>query len=94
MNCLTVAFTLAALGSVLAEPRISTILSSEECDVREYGAIGDGSAIDTSAVNNALSDVRCSRVVVRNGTFVVGSLHLRSNLHFSVEYDAVLMGAR
>ena len=57
------------------------MLPLSACDVRDYGAVGDGVHIDTAPINRALADPKCGSVhVPRGGIFLSGSLHLRSHL--------------
>jgi polygalacturonase len=52
-------------------------------DVREFGAKGDGHSVDTQAINQAIAAadaVGGGTVFFPPGTYVSGSIHLRSNL--------------
>lgn len=69
------------------------------CDVRTYGAKGDGETKDTAAIQRALDD--CSarhgagqgRVRLAGGRFVTGPLVLRSHVWLDVEKGAELLGS-
>jgi hypothetical protein len=64
-------------------------------DVRDSGAVGDGKAIDTSAVQAAI-DTCASKgggtVVVPSGTYLVGSLELKSNVTLHIAAGGTLLG--
>ena len=78
-------------SSSSSSPSLSSY--SSVCNVRDYGARGDGTTLDTDAINAALGDLQCQTVLLDNGTFLCGSLHLRSNLELVVTPSAVLLGA-
>lgn len=64
-------------------------------DVREFGAIGDGKTINTDAIQKAI-DV-CSKsgggtVALRNGTYLSGTVHLRSHVELHLSSTGVLLG--
>jgi hypothetical protein len=62
------------------------------CNVLDFGAVGDGITLDTSAINRALGDRSCSSVLLpKNRTFLSGSLHLRS--HLTLLVHGALLGA-
>lgn len=61
--------------------------------VREFGAVGDGRTDDTAAINRAIQ--ACSgggTLVVEPGNYVVGTLHLRSQLTIHLSAGARLVG--
>jgi polygalacturonase len=65
-------------------------------NVREFGAKGDGSTLDTGAVNRAIED--CSRsgggtVFVPSGTYRVGTLTLLSHVTLYLDAGSVLLGS-
>jgi hypothetical protein len=64
--------------------------------VADYDAVGDGHALDTGAIQNALDD--CARmgggkVVFPRGIYRSGTLHLRSRVGLVLEEGAVLRGS-
>ena len=66
------------------------------CDVRAYGAKGDGLAKDTAAIQAAIDE--CSRagggtVVLKGGRFVTGPIEIKSHVTFDVEKGAELLGS-
>ncbi len=65
-------------------------------NVADFGAKGDGTALDTDSVNRAIE--ACSRagpgtVVVPAGVFKVGTLHLLSNVTLYLEAGSVIKGS-
>jgi hypothetical protein len=65
-------------------------------DVRDAGARGDGTTKDTRAIQSALDRVAAAgggEVVVPAGTYVSGSLVLKSNTTLRLEKDATLRGS-
>lgn len=64
-----------------------------EFDVRDFGAIGDGTASDTAALQSAIDAAARvgGRVVVSSGRYLIGSLFLSSGIEFHVSDDAVLL---
>ena len=65
-------------------------------NVRAFGARGDGRALDHTAINAAIE--ACAQggggtVLVPAGTYLCGSIHLRSNIHLLLDAGATLLGA-
>jgi len=76
-------------GSALAQ-------ASPFCDVRAYGAKGDGSTLDTPGVNNAIT--ACMKlgggtIYFPPGRYVVGTIQLFSHLHLLLDSGAVVMAS-
>ncbi|MHB8861050.1 MAG: glycoside hydrolase family 28 protein [Pirellulaceae bacterium] len=65
-------------------------------NVRQFGAVGDGKAIDTHAINGAVtacSEAGGGEVVLPAGAYLSGTVHLRSNVTLTLEADARLVGS-
>jgi len=70
--------------------------SSPVCDVRSFGAKGDGVTLDTSAVSAAIA--ACVKhgggtVYFAPGHYVIGTVQLYSHIHLLLESGAVLVGS-
>lgn len=65
-------------------------------DVRTYGAVGDGVAIDTEAIQAAIDACHSEgggQVRVPPGKFQIGTIELKSNVAFSLDHGATLLGS-
>jgi hypothetical protein len=81
---------LAAL--LLAGPKAG----AADCNIRDYGARGDGATLDTAAIQKAIDacrDAGGGRVVVPRGVFVSGTLRLHSRIDLHLETGGVLKGS-
>ena len=66
-------------------------------NVRDFGANGDGLTNDTAAINRAIDKCNASGggdVIFDAGTYVAASIHLKSNIRFLLDRNAVITGAR
>ena len=64
--------------------------------VRDFGAKGDGTTLDTKAIQDALDT--CDKaggeiVVLPKGTYLSGAIFMKSNTTLRIEKDAVLKGS-
>ena len=71
--------------------------ATRQFNIREYGAVGDGEALDTTAIQKAIDD--CSEagggtVRVPAGRFVVGTVLLKSDVTLSLDYGAEILGSQ
>ena len=63
-------------------------------NIIDFGAIADGKTKNTSAINAAIT--QCSKdgggqVLVANGKFLTGAIHMKSNVDLHIEASAVLL---
>jgi hypothetical protein len=66
-----------------------------EVRVRDHGAAGDGQTLDTRAINQAIAacaQAGGGRVVFNPGTYLSGTVHLRSGVTLFLEAGATLAG--
>ena len=65
-------------------------------NVRSFGATGDGTTLDSPAINKAIdaaAEAGGGTVIVPAGTYLSGSIHLRSNIHLLIDAGATILGA-
>ncbi|MEK0313236.1 glycoside hydrolase family 28 protein [Cohnella sp. 56] len=73
-----------------------TAVNHSMYDVRDYGAAGDGNALDTNAINRAIA--RCHErgggtVRLSAGVYLSGTVFMRSDVTLYLEAGAVLLGS-
>ena len=71
-------------------------IPSMDHDIRHLGAIGDGRTKATAIIQRAIDDASNQgggRVVVPSGTYLTGSVHLKSRVTLHLEAGAVLRGS-
>lgn len=66
-------------------------------NVRDYGAVGDGVALDTAALNKTIE--ACAKagggtVYVPAGTYLTGTVNLKSNMTLWIASGATLLGSK
>lgn len=79
--------------TLFAAMAISCTLFANGVNVKDFGAVGDGKAIDTQAINAAIE--ACSKtgggtVLIPTGVYLVYSLHLASHIDLHLEAGAVI----
>jgi len=87
---------IALSGAVFAQTAVVPPANPAGYDVRNFGAVGDGKALDSPAIDRAISS--CAQAgggTVRfpAGTYLSGSIHLKSNVHLYLDAGAVIFGA-
>ena len=76
----------------------ATVAAAEGSDfnVRSYGATGDGTNLDSPAIDKAIAaaaDAGGGTVLVPAGTYLSGSIHLKSNIHLVIDAGATILAA-
>jgi polygalacturonase len=81
-------------GTTRAEPSERSRAPSS-LNPRDFGAAGDGRALDTTALQRAIDEAaeRRSAVVLSPGTYRSGTLHLRSGTTMQLDRGATLLGS-
>ncbi len=71
-------------------------LQAATFDIRRFGAIGDGKTPDTAAIQKAIDAAAAAKggqVIFPPGTYLSGSLRLKSRVHLYLEKGATLLGS-
>ena len=90
----TFAFSLAAT-SLIHRNVFASAGTPRDFDVRKFGAVGDGVAVETEALQRAIDTAAQNgggRVLIPGGNrFLTGALLLRSGVDFHLADDAMLL---
>ena len=76
-------------------PKLS-FSQSNNFNVKNYGALGDGKHLDHTAINAAIdacANIGGGTVLVPAGTYLCGSIHLKSNINLFIDAGASILGA-
>ena len=87
---------LLGLGALAARSAGAADVADGIYNVRAYGAAGDGTNLDSPAIDKAIT--ACAQagggtVLVPPGTYLCGSVHLQSNIHLEIAAGATILGA-
>ena len=66
------------------------------CNIRSFGAVGDGKTLDSPAIDKAIvaaSAAGGGTVFVPAGIYLSGSIHLTNNINLYLDAGAVILGA-
>ena len=85
-----------------ASGKAGNVLSEQEkpadgiYNIRSFGAEGDGTTLDSPAINKAIET--CSSngggtILVPPGVYLSGTIHLKSNIIFNIEAGATILGS-
>ncbi|MFV0290891.1 MAG: glycoside hydrolase family 28 protein [Mangrovibacterium sp.] len=61
--------------------------------INDFGAIGDGKTLNTKAINKAIEICSANgggKVIVPNGVFLTGAIHLQNNVNLHLTENAIL----
>ncbi|HVS71846.1 MAG TPA: glycosyl hydrolase family 28-related protein [Phycisphaerae bacterium] len=86
----------ASHDASMTRPAISSLAPKTTYNVRDFGATGNGKTLDHHAINRAIEAAAAAgggKVVVPPGTYLCGSIHLKSNIELNIEAGAVILGA-
>jgi polygalacturonase len=90
------ALCVAVFCGVVTRPAMAAIKTGKVCDVRHYGAKGDGTTKDTKAIQAAIDDCAGKNhgtATLAGGTFLSGPILLKSNVTLNIAKGAVLLGS-
>jgi polygalacturonase len=88
-------YTLTVVEKGIASKETEVITSSESVllNVREFGARGDGTTVDTAYIQAAVNACpEDGTVYLGKGTYLSGPIFLKSNMNFWIDEGAVLKG--
>jgi hypothetical protein len=81
---------LTSKGQGSNSPNVGTVFN-----IKDFGAKGDGKTLNTKAIQSALdaATIVHGTVIVPSGTFLTGTIFLKSNTHLSLSSGSVLLGS-
>jgi polygalacturonase len=86
----------AAIGAARGEAAETRTPNGRSFDVTQFGAKGDGKAVDTPAINKAISaaaEASGGTVVFPAGTYLSYSIHLQSHVSLFLSDGSTILGA-
>lgn len=75
---------------------MQTALLAQDFNITKYGAIGDGKTLNTKAIQKAIDACNAAgggQVTIPNGTFMSGTIKLKSNVTIYLAPTAILKGS-
>jgi polygalacturonase len=94
MNILKAGLAIVAAATIVTS--MPALAAGKVCDVKSYGAKGDGTTKDTRAIQAAIDDCAktpSSTVTLSGGTFVSAPVVLKSNMTLNIDKGATLLGS-
>ena len=85
-----------AFAAPVAKEREAHDLGARVYNIRDFGAKGNGDALDTAALQNAIDTCTADgggTVLVPAGTFVIGTVELKSNVTLHIAASGKLLGS-
>lgn len=89
-------FSMKHLLTILIFLVAPTLAVAQTHDIRDLGAVADGMTLNTSAIQKTIDECVSAgggEVQVPAGKFVIGTLHLNSNVALRLMPSAVLQGS-
>ena len=81
----------------LAVALLATVqLSAKDYNVQDFGAVADGIAVNTNTIQYAIDFVSANgggRLVFHAGSYVTGSIYLKSNVTLQLDRGATILGS-
>lgn len=74
---------------------LNKAIDSKIFNIKDYGAVGDGTTLNTEAINNAITDCSVAgggTVLVPAGRYISGTVLLKSKVTLFLENDATITG--
>src|SRR5207302_3461613 len=72
----------------------ATTATPKVCDITDRGAVGDGSTVNTRAIQATIDSCPAGgEVLVPPGTFVTGAIWLKSDMTLDIAKGATLLGS-
>ena len=75
---------------------LQSVAQNNVFNITSFGAVGDGKTICTKALQNAVDSCNAKGggdVIIPQGIFMIGTVHLKSNIHLQLNAGAVLRGS-
>jgi alpha-L-rhamnosidase len=88
--------TVASHGDDAVTTPSTTAAPGKEYVISDYGAVGDGTTLNTAAIQKAIDQLAAGgggTVVVPKGSFLTGAIFLKPGVNLRLEKDAVLQGS-
>ncbi len=68
--------------------------SNDSCNIKNYGAIGDGTFINTNSIKKAIEDCHQKgggKIIFPEGKWLTGPIHLKSNINLHLEKNSEII---
>jgi len=74
---------------------LGLVIGGGTFNIRDFGAVGDGTTMNTKAIQAAIDEAgkKGGTVMIPEGRFLTGTLHLRSHVELHLDGKAVLLGS-